>query len=155
MVMGGQATDFQIVVAEDDQDDVILLGRAFTQVEVKCVIHYVSDGQELMEWFQQEFSEGAGSSRVLLLLDLKMPRMSGFEFLGWLEQQPFRQRVLVGVLSSSGSTQDITRASGLGASFYIVKPTDPQELVHVVERLQNFCTDAFTEAAELPHQRGH
>jgi CheY-like chemotaxis protein len=74
----------------------------------------------------------------LLLLDLKLPRVTGFEVLEWLRSHPDLRHMLVVVFSSSDQPEDINRAYALGANSYVVKPLDPDELVRVVERLQNY-----------------
>ena len=87
----------------------------------------------------------------LMLLDLKMPRLNGFDVLTWLRRQPGLKRLLVTVLTSSDQPDDINRAYDLGANSYLLKPhssSDLSELVAQVKRYWfdlNQCPVALTE----------
>ena len=74
----------------------------------------------------------------LMLLDLKMPRMNGFDVLEWLRTQPGLKRLLVTVLTSSDQLQDINWAYDLGANSYLLKPHSTNDLTEVVKRLQRY-----------------
>jgi len=123
----------RIIVAEDEDADVMLLKHALAKAKVNCEVTFTRDGQETIDLLQLQHD-----TPVLLLLDLRMPRLDGFEVLRWLQEHPARQRVSVVVLSSSGETTDIRRAGELGANAYIVKPDDPFELCRVMERIRQF-----------------
>ena len=69
----------------------------------------------------------------LVIVDMMMPRMTGFDVLSALRHQPARPRVIV--LSARGREQDVTRAFALGADDYVTKPFSPQELLARMERL--------------------
>jgi CheY-like chemotaxis protein len=131
----------KILVAEDDLGDVMLLQRAFTRAGVRVPVYFARDGQEVMDYLQGHppFENPVEYPLPnLLLLDLKLPGINGFEVLAWLRAQPTLRRMLVVVLSSSEQAKDIDRAYALGANSYIVKPQDPDELIRVVERLENY-----------------
>jgi CheY-like chemotaxis protein len=127
-----------ILVADDDSGDVLLLQRAFRKANLANPLHVVPDGEAAIEYLA-----GAGpySNRddhplpVLLLLDLKMPRKSGFEVLEWIRSQPGLRRLRVVILSSSGQSADVDRAHDLGANSYLVKPPTFADLVAMVENL--------------------
>jgi len=131
----------RILVAEDDPNDVLLLRRAFDKTGLASFVEFVQDGQEAIDYLQElkSFDEGADNLMpTLLLLDLKMPRLSGFEVLEWLRQQPRFEKLLIVVFSSSDHPADRSRACALGAHSYLVKPTDPTEFVSVVRELQQY-----------------
>src|SRR5881296_3157844 len=102
---------YLVLMVDDAEDDCLLIKMAVGSAERLHFIGCVSDGEELMAYLQ-----GAGkySDRLrfpvpdLLLLDLMMPRKSGFEVLEWLQSQPFEDMVVV-VLSGSEQPQDIKR----------------------------------------------
>jgi len=73
-----------------------------------------------------------------LLLDLKMPRINGFEVLEWVRQQPGLKRLPITVLTSSDAPQDINRAYDLGANSYLVKPFSNEVLIQVVKSLHEY-----------------
>lgn len=134
-------TPLRILVAEDDINDVMLLRRAFAKAGVKSPIYFAHDGQEVMDYLEGKapFDNPIEFPLPnLLLLDLKLPRVSGFEVLEWLRHHPRLNRLLVVVFSESGETADVTRAYSLGANAYIFKPREANELVRIVERLQSY-----------------
>jgi len=83
------------------------------------------------------------------LLDLKLPRVSGFEVLKWVREHPTLHSMLVVVLSSSDNPLEIERAHALGANSYLVKPRDPAKLVDLVKRVQEYWLGINTDAQEL------
>ena len=131
----------KVLIAEDDVTDVFLLQRAFAAADVQARLSFVRDGQEAVDYLE---GEAAYSDRQtyplpdLLLLDLKMPRMNGFDVLAWLRQQPGLKRLPVTVLTSSDQPQDVNRAYDLGANSYLLKPQDSQALSELVERVKQY-----------------
>lgn len=127
-----------ILVAEDDPNDIFFLRRAFQKAEVKCHILDVSNGQDAIFYLQ---GSGPYQNRAhyplpqLLLLDLKMPLMSGFDVLEWLQGRPELVHLPALVLSSSGHADDVTRARLLGARAYLVKPSDLAQLAQIAKEL--------------------
>ncbi len=128
-------------MAEDDLADVMLLERAFARTGVKPPVYLARNGQEVRDYlggnppFENPVEYPLPN---LLLLDLNLPRVSGFEVLSWIRGHPALNRMLVVVLSASDRPEEIRRAYELGANSYVVKPHDPAELVRVVERVQNY-----------------
>ena len=120
-----------ILLAEDDQNDVFFMQRAFSQARLLNPLKVVRDGEETIHYLQ---GEGVYADRVqypfpvLLLLDLRMPRRNGFEVLEWLRQQPGLKRLTVVVLTSSKEGPDINRSYDLGANSYLIKPPDADTL---------------------------
>jgi len=124
----------RILVAEDEDADLQLMQRALAKAHVDTPVTYARDGDEVIHYL-----EGISSYLpVLLLLDLKMPHVDGFEVLEWLRHRRGSASVSVIVLSASEDNRDISRAGALGANYYIVKPNDPAELVRTLERVQEF-----------------
>src|SRR5438874_13457601 len=109
-------SNFPLLLAEDDENDVFFLQKAFQQAKIDNPMFVTRDGHETIEYLS-----GAGkfSDRkqfplpYLLLLDLKMPRMTGLDVLEWLDQQPELRCMPVVVLSSSAQRHDIERAYDL------------------------------------------
>ena len=139
--MGTTEDNLRVLVAEDDDIDAFLLERAFSKAGLKVPLKFVRDGQEAVDYLTAE-STTAGASAyslpVLLLLDLKMPRLDGFDVLRWLRQHPSLKRLCVVVFSSSNEPHDINLAYDLGANSYAVKPTDPGNLDSFVRALGEY-----------------
>src|ERR1051326_7062364 len=113
-----------ILLAEDREDDVLLIRRAFNKANLLNPLHVVQDGEEAIAYLK---GEGQYANRAeyplpsLLLLDLKMPRKNGFEVLQWIRQQPSLSALRVVVLTSSSEIQDVNMAYRLGSNSFLVK----------------------------------
>ncbi len=134
-----------ILVAEDDPTDALFLRRAFSKAGVSVTLQFVRDGQEAVDYLRGDapFADrNAHPLPDLLLLDLKMPRLNGFDVLGWLRQRPILKRLPVIIFSSSGELGDINHAYDLGANSFVVKPHALEELLGLVERFKNYWIEA-------------
>ena len=130
--------EYVVLLADDDPNDVFLLQRAFQKTNIANPLRVVRDGEEAMAYLggrDQYADRQLHPLPVLLLLDLKMPRKSGFEVLRWLRQQSGLKRLPVVVLTSSNQNPDINKAFDLGANSYIVKPGGFDSLVEMVKNL--------------------
>jgi CheY-like chemotaxis protein len=130
-----------ILVAEDREEDIILITKAFEKAASGVPLRFVRDGEEAIDYLA---GKGKYSNRLeyplptLLLLDLKMPRMGGFEVLEWLRQQPNLANIRVIVLTSSAELRDVNKAYGLGANSFLVKPLDFEETVSLAAMLDHY-----------------
>jgi two-component system response regulator len=114
-----------ILVAEDNDDDYHFLRRAVRMTGINNPLLRFRDGAELTSYLEQlpHAEHGtAPETRWLLLLDLGMPMMNGFEVLRWLQQHKGLPKLRTVVLSGFHHDNDIKRAMELGASDYCVKP---------------------------------
>src|SRR2546423_5236180 len=131
----------RILVVEDLDDDAAILKRAFLSAGVSAALDFAGNGEAAIQYLQ---GKGAFADRMkhplpdLMLLDLKMSGMNGFEVLDWLRARPGLRRLPVIVYSGSGLPQDVARAYDLGANSYIVKPSEFTELVQTAVRLERF-----------------
>ena len=141
-----------ILLAEDEEDYVLLLRKAFVEACITSPIHTVSTGKELMAYLQ---GEGKYASRDeyplpdLLLLDIKLPGYTGVEVLQWIRLQPGLSGLRVLILTSSEEMKDINEAYRLGANSFLLKPYDFSDLVHLAKVIQEFwmymskCPESF------------
>jgi len=142
-----------LLVAEDDDNDVFFIQRAFKQAEIVNPVHRVRDGEEAIAYLR---GEGKYADRAqyplpgLMLLDLKMPRKNGFEVIAWTRQQPGIRRLPIAVLSSSREEPDINRAYDTGANTYLVKPVNFEDLLATVKALHLF----WITLAKIPGLEG-
>jgi CheY-like chemotaxis protein len=129
-----------ILWVEDDPNDIILVGRALDKLRFPPRVH-VRDGEEAVR-FLSSLGESAGPTHspvpALVLLDLKLPRLSGLEVLKWIRLQPGLRRLPVIVFTASTELIDINRAYDLGANAYVIKPVDFNTLLELFQRFQKF-----------------
>jgi len=114
-----------ILLAEDDDADVLLLCRAFAKAGVTNPLQVVSDGEQAVAYLA---GQGGYADRerhplpALVLLDIKLPRRSGLDVLAWMREQPGLRRIPVIVLTSSEQPADISCAYDAGAHAFHIKP---------------------------------
>jgi CheY-like chemotaxis protein len=134
-----------ILLAEDNEDDIFLMRRAFREAGLSNPLNVVRNGEEVI-WYlnsQKTFADRAKYPwPCLLLLDLKMPVVDGFEVLAWLQRRRRPKNLLVVILTSSSLDVNVLRALELGADAYLAKPKDFELLVGMVRdlgvRIQEF-----------------
>ncbi|HEX9958963.1 MAG TPA: response regulator [Fibrella sp.] len=122
-----------IFVAEDDEDDQFLLRTAFASTGVACDLVFFTNGEELIN--QLAIS---AHRPTLVLLDLNMPVMDGFQTLSYLRNQDAYRTMPVLVLTTSSQREDVTKAYSLGANSFITKPHQYADLTRSVQQLQQF-----------------
>ena len=128
-------------MADDSEADLFFVQRALEQSGVGDFFKGVEDGQEAIEYLQ---CKGRFDDREkypfpnVLLLDIKMPRLGGFDVLKWLQAHPECKVIPTIVFSSSKHEQDVHQAYVLGANAYIEKPTSTTDLVEVIQTMYKF-----------------
>src|SRR2546421_4942592 len=135
------AVEAVILLAEDREDEVTLLRRAFAKANFLNPLHVVSNGDEAIDYLKGEgkyANRGEYPLPSLLLLDLKMPRKDGFEVLHWIRKQPDLSALRVIVLTSSDQIRDVNRAYEMGANSFLVKPVDFGSFVEVTRALRGY-----------------
>ena len=137
-----------ILSAEDDENDVLFIERAFAKNGVDNPIHASRNGADAIAYLQ---GTGKYSDRSkypfpsMVITDIKMPGSDGFDFLRWMRSHPECCRMPVLVLSSSAEESDVRLAYELGANAFIKKPGSFEDLVRVVGH-----TVQFWESCEMP-----
>lgn len=123
-----------VLLAEDNEDDLFLSKRVLAKAGVSPVFH-VADGKEAIDYLsgQGEYTDRSRHPLpAVMLLDLKMPGLSGHEVLEWLRAQPALRGLKVFVLTSSGETRDRERVEKAGAQGYFVKPLTSEHLTAIL-----------------------
>lgn len=126
----------KILHVEDNPDDVMLMNLAFTRAGIPARLHVVNDGDEAIAALGNGAMDGVPP--VCVLLDVKLPRISGLEVLAWIRKQPHLRRLPVILLTSSSQTADINRAYDLGANSFLVKPPDLDSLTQLVKTVAHY-----------------
>src|SRR5688572_29057247 len=114
-----------ILLVDDNENDALLMQHAFRRAGITNTLMRARDGEEAIDYLA---GTGAFADRqrypfpALVLLDLKMPRVDGFEVLRWIRSQMTMKRLPVTVLTSSDQQWDIDRAHELGVTSYLQKP---------------------------------
>ena len=130
-----------ILLVEDEANDTLLLKIAFEEVGIALPLQAVADGQLAIDYLS---GVGGFADRkqfpmpCLVLLDLKLPRKSGFEVLKWIREQPALRRIVVIVLTSAEYEQDVAKAYDLGANSYVVKPMDVAQRNETIRLLKGW-----------------
>ena len=121
-----------VLLAEDNSNDAALVALAFSRMSPGYSLVRVADGQQAIDYLM-----GIGAYRDrnefplprMILLDLQMPNVDGFQFLEWFRKEPAIGNIPVVVLASSHHSPDIKRAYDMGADSFLTKPVDPEELL--------------------------
>ena len=147
-----------ILLVEDEENDVFFLKHAFEEVGILNPLQVAQDGKEAMDYLS---GHGEYADReqfplpCLILLDLKLPRVMGFEVLQWIREQPALKSLVVIILTSSRLEPDIEKAYKLRANAYLVKPSTPTELRAIATGIKQFWLElnhgpgAFQNSREL------
>ncbi len=138
--------DFQILLIDDHPSDAKLFQHALDQAETRAKLYWVATAGEGLEYLKQE-GRFAGAPRVRLVVsDLSMPGMDGFEFLDAARRNPALEAIPIVVMSSSRSPHDVLRCYRLGANSFITKPMSLETFVATIRTLVRYWLDIV----ELP-----
>ena len=150
--MGVRACDQELILfVEDNEDHVLLIRRAFLKENPTTPLHVVTSGEEAIEYL-----EGAGRYSnwwefplpTVVVLDLNLPGIDGFEVLSWIRKQPGLRTLRVVVMTCSELDQDVNLAYQLGANSFIVKPAALEDLIQMIEVSQSYWL-RFDQAPEV------
>jgi CheY-like chemotaxis protein len=133
--------DFTVLLVEDDLNDIFLVKRAFKMAQLETPLQVVTDGEEATHYLS---GKGKYKDRdayplpKLIVMDIKMPRMSGFDVLEWIKHDGTLRRIPVIIVSSSNRPEDIDRAYELGANAYMVKPVNYRAVERLFESITHY-----------------
>jgi len=153
----------RILFAEDDENDVFFMQRAFAEAGLPHTLHVVSDGQEAIDYLSGEekyTNRKQYPLPSLLILDLKMPRRTGMEVLEWIRGRPELRSLPVIILSSTAHRHDVERAYALGANAFVAKPSSTEQRTELARMIKGFWLTfnqspfLSTEGADTPPVHG-
>lgn len=145
--MNKPADTLRVLVAEDNEDHLFLTVRALRSVEgVHVEVEAVRDGSEALDFVERRGRFADRERPHLLLLDLKMPNVDGFEVLERLKADPELRSIPVVVLTSSDRPEDVEAAYRRGSNSYVTKPTGSGGMTEGVRALSEY----WMSLVELP-----
>jgi CheY-like chemotaxis protein len=136
-----ETRNFTVLLVEDDLNDIFLVKRAFKLARLETPLQVVTDGEEALQYL---YGQGRYEDRDahplprLVVMDIKMPRKSGFEVLEAIKSDGPLRRIPVIIVSSSNRVHDINRAYELGANAYMVKPVNFRAVEHLFESITHY-----------------
>jgi CheY-like chemotaxis protein len=136
-----QGEPFVILMAEDDPDDRMLTKEACEEARLANDLHFVEDGEQLMDYLRRRGQYTALINEPLpglILLDLNMPKKDGREALKEIKADPDLRRIPIVVLTTSQAEEDVLRTYDLGVNSFIIKPVTFESLVDVVKTLAKY-----------------
>ncbi len=137
-----------VLLVEDDAADELLMQEALRQAPVPVDLDVVEDGIQALDYLRGEGEHRAATIPDLIVLDLKLPRMSGLECLAVIKADPQLRHVPVIILSTSDAQEDIRRSYDLQASCYLIKPSDLAEYERVMNAFKEFLLGAVALLAQ-------
>jgi CheY-like chemotaxis protein len=142
-----------ILIAEDDENDVLLLHRALRKVGINNPIQVCRDGLEAINYLRGSDSYADRNKYPfpsVVFLDIKMPRKTGLDVLQWLKEHSECSVIPAIMLTSSREEKDIGQAYRLGANSYIVKPLKFEEFCEMVKMVYDYWS--WCEKPKMPTQ---
>lgn len=130
----------EILLVEDNEDDIVLIQEAFADAKLTNVINVVRDGEEALAYLRQEGKYRVARRPGLMLLDINMPKMNGFEVLDEIKKDPRYRSLPVIMLTTSEREEDIIRSYAKGACSYIQKLIDLNRFKTVIKQFEGYWT---------------
>ncbi len=133
-----------ILLIEDDPNDAALVRRALRKLNLSTDLTVIEDGDAAIRWFQEKASAAPEKKTDwpwIVLLDIKMPRMTGMEVLAWVRRQSRFCHLPVIAFTSSREPADIAQAYRLGVNSYLVKPLSFDQLKETIRMMHHYWMD--------------
>lgn len=127
-------SNYPILLVEDNPVDLDLTIRAFASRKLTNPIQVARDGEEALEYIQRW--EQGEPRPVVILLDLKLPKVNGLEVLQAIKSHPDLKTIPVVILTTSAESSDVRSAYQIGANSYIVKPVDFDKFIEVAKHIE-------------------
>jgi len=131
-------SDHPVLLAEDNPDDILITQRAWRKGLIKNELYVVKDGEEAIDFLYRKGKYLDAPRPSLMLLDLKMPKVDGFEVLKTMKGDDALKKMPIIVLTTSNRHEDVNRAYEMGCNAYIVKPVSFDNFIKAVAEIQRF-----------------
>ncbi len=129
---------FPILLVEDNPDDIMITKRAFAKGRILNKLFVAENGEEAIEFLRKRGKYKDAPTPTLVLLDLKMPKMNGFDVLEQIKGDKELKSIPIVVLTSSERDKDIEKAYKLGCNSYIVKPVSFENFIKTVVEIKEY-----------------
>jgi len=136
MINGGKP--IEVLLVEDNIDEAELTMDSLRDGRIRNRVHWVEDGEEALAFLHRQGRHADAPRPDLVLLDLRLPRVSGHEVLAEIKQDPGLKRIPVVIMTESDDERDIVRAYDRHANCYITKPVDMDKFIEVVRSIEDF-----------------
>lgn len=129
-----QAKPIEILLVDDNDDDIVLLEESLKDSKFVNLLHVVHDGEEALAYLRRQSPYQSATPPGLVLLDINMPKMNGFEVLGAMKADPDLKTIPVVMLTTSTRDEDIVRSYDGGACSFVSKPVSFESLKDVIKQ---------------------
>lgn len=136
MIKPAHAID--ILLLEDEAADAYLVKMAFKENKLLACLHHVIDGRDGLDFLHKKGAYSTSPRPDLILLDLNMPRMNGYEFLAAIKNDERFKGIPVVVLSTSDTENDVLASYQLGVASYITKPVGIKQFIEIINKLGEY-----------------
>lgn len=130
--------EYPILLVENNQDDIVITKRAMAKGRIRNKMYIVHDGEEAIDFFRKRGKYKNAPTPTLVLLDLKMPRLDGFEVLKEVKSDENLKSIPIIVLTSSERDKDIDLAYKLGCNSYIMKSVNFDNFIKTIISIKHY-----------------
>ena len=134
----GNSRIAEILLVDDNEDDVFLTREAFESASLRVNLQHVDNGEKCLQYIRKQGAYAGASTPDLILLDMHMPVMDGYEVLSEIVKDDRLRHLPVVVLSTSYEAADIHKMYGLRCNSYITKPVDFDNFVKTIAQLSGY-----------------
>lgn len=138
-----------VLLVEDNPDDIYFIEEAFERSTIRKTLHAVRDAEEALAFLRREPPHENAPRPHLILLDLKLPKMPGMDFLRRIKEDDDLRSIPVVVLTTSDSAEEAAASYDLLATSFITKPKDLDDFERVIQMLEQF----WLSTVQLPPSR--
>ena len=137
-----ESKQIDVLLVEDSEDDILVIQRIFKNLKILNTLHIVRNGEESLDFIYHmgKYKESKLPAPGLILLDISMPVMSGFDVLEKLKSDSQSRKIPVIMLTGSSREEDIVKSYEYGACSYITKPADINNFVTVMQLFEIYWT---------------
>lgn len=129
-----------VLLIEDNEGDILLIHEALEEADFNLNLHVIKNGRDALDYINQQASVSTFPMPNLIIMDINLPFLNGFEILSKLKTNPKTQKIPVNILTTSSSESDIEKAYKLHANCFTTKPVDMEEFMSTIHGIFRFWT---------------